>query len=72
MASRATTLEPKEARTGKRVSSLQPDAVENAPENEIAALAYHLWQDRGCPIGSPEDDWFKAESELRIREADSK
>lgn len=66
MASRATTLEPKDAGTGKRASSLQPNAVESVLENEIAALAYHLWQDRGCPIGSPEEDWFKAENALRI------
>ena len=31
---------------------------------EIAALAYHLWQDRGCPLGSPEEDWYKAEELL--------
>ena len=31
---------------------------------EIAALAYQLWTDRGCPIGSPDDDWFLAEAEL--------
>jgi hypothetical protein len=37
-----------------------------APE-EIAALAYTLWQARGCPYGSPEEDWSRAESELRAR-----
>jgi hypothetical protein len=31
---------------------------------DIAALAYHLWQDRGCPMGSPEKDWFRAEELL--------
>src|SRR5579864_5531603 len=29
-------------------------------EEEIAALAYRLWQQRGCPEGSPEKDWFRA------------
>lgn len=24
-------------------------------------LAYQLWQDRGCPDGSPEEDWLAAE-----------
>ena len=33
-------------------------------EAEIAALAYELWQERGCPEGSPEIDWFRAEHEL--------
>jgi len=32
---------------------------------EIAALARELWQGRGCPIGSPEEDWFHAVEELR-------
>jgi hypothetical protein len=32
---------------------------------EIAALAYKLWQARGCPDGSPEEDWFRAAEELR-------
>jgi hypothetical protein len=27
----------------------------------IAELAYHLWQERGYPEGSPEEDWYKAE-----------
>jgi hypothetical protein len=35
------------------------------PENEqIAALAYTLWQARGCPEGSPDVDWLRAEQEL--------
>jgi hypothetical protein len=33
-------------------------------ESEIAALAYHYWQERGCPGGCPEDDWLRAEREL--------
>lgn len=31
---------------------------------QIAILAYYLWQKRGCPEGSPEEDWFRAEHEL--------
>ena len=31
----------------------------------IAQLAYDLWQKRGCPIGSADEDWFRAENELR-------
>lgn len=32
---------------------------------EIAALAHRLWTERGCLIGSPDDDWFQAEAELK-------
>ena len=36
------------------------------PEHEeIARLAHALWEARGCPAGSPEEDWFHAETELR-------
>ena len=35
--------------------------------NEIATLAHELWQTRGCPYGSPEEDWLRAEGELRAR-----
>jgi len=34
---------------------------------EIARLAYALWEARGCQGGSPEDDWRHAEEELRQR-----
>ena len=33
-------------------------------EEQIAALAYGFWLERGCPEGCPEDDWFRAEREL--------
>jgi hypothetical protein len=34
---------------------------------EIAALAHELWQARGCPQGSPDEDWFRAAQQLRSR-----
>jgi hypothetical protein len=39
---------------------------ESLPMREhIAARAFELWLDRGCPTGSPEVDWEQAEDELR-------
>jgi len=35
--------------------------------HEIEALAHKLWADRGCPQGSPDEDWFRAVNELRTR-----
>lgn len=32
---------------------------------EIEALAYEHWQARGCPHGSPQEDWFHAAEDLR-------
>jgi hypothetical protein len=34
---------------------------------DIAALAHELWRDRGCPDGSPQEDWFHAVEKLRSR-----
>jgi hypothetical protein len=35
-----------------------------ASASDVANLAYQLWQDRGCPMGSPDDDWYRAEELL--------
>lgn len=35
---------------------------------EIATLAHELWQARGCPEGSPEEDWYHAAEQLRTHE----
>ena len=31
---------------------------------EIARLAYNYWEARGRPLGSPEEDWLRAERDL--------
>jgi hypothetical protein len=36
---------------------------------QIALRAYELWQQRGCPLGTPETDWFRAEQELTKTES---
>lgn len=41
--------------------------VMTSAHDEVAALAYQLWQARGCPYGSAEEDWLRAESEVRAR-----
>jgi hypothetical protein len=45
------------------VSSPEP----RPPDEQIVLLAHALWQERGCPEGSPEEDWFRAEQELLAR-----
>ena len=32
---------------------------------EVQHIADRLWQQRGSPIGSSEEDWFRAEEEYR-------
>ena len=31
---------------------------------DVATLAYRLWEERGRPMGSPEVDWYRAEREV--------
>ena len=44
-----------------------PEQTESISHEEIAVRAYALWEQRGCPIGSPEEDWLCAEEEIRQR-----
>jgi len=41
--------------------------IGNFGHEDIAVLAHALWQARGCPEGSPEEDWSHAVQELRAR-----
>ena len=45
--------------TTNLMASTQDDRHE-----EIALRAYGLWQERGSLIGSPEEDWVRAEQEI--------
>jgi Protein of unknown function (DUF2934) len=64
MASRAMKIDPKKAvanepKTQATSRSTTPDIT------IIETRAYELWMQRGCPIGSPEVDWYQAEEEIR-------
>lgn len=43
----------------------------NPTHEEIAALAYSFWEARGCPEGSPEEDWLNAERALNEQQSAS-
>jgi hypothetical protein len=43
----------------------------SAQHDQIALRAYRLWEQRGSPIGSAEEDWFRAEQEIRSETAQS-
>jgi hypothetical protein len=67
VASRVLKIDPKKSSTRQPNDSTEPKASETINEHAIAALAYQLWQERGCPIGSDQEDWFQAEQELQNR-----
>ena len=42
------------------------------PDHDIVGkLALELWQKRGCPVGSSQEDWFQAERSLGDRKESS-
>jgi hypothetical protein len=40
------------------------DPVTASKRNKIALLAYTYWLLRGCPGGSPDEVWFRAEQDI--------
>ena len=55
---------PPAATTSGQVAATAP-----LQHKRIARLAYAYWEARGRPHGSPEEDWFRAEEEIRRRKA---
>jgi hypothetical protein len=41
-------------------------------ESKLDQAAYDFRLQRGCPTGSPEEDWFRAEQKLRREALDRK
>lgn len=44
--------------------------AQNTLHEKIALRAHRLWEERGSPFGSPEEDWFRAEREMRTMKGD--
>jgi len=55
----------------QRAAPLHADVNEHGiatfGHEDISALANAMWRARGCPEGSPDEDWFHAAQELRAR-----
>ena len=65
MASRGRIIEPRKSGTSQPTASTERIASETVAESAIAALAYQIWLERGCAIGSDQEDWFRAEEDLK-------
>ena len=69
--SRAKTVPSSESAVPapRRHKKATPVAAALTPKDisseEIATLAFSYWEARGYQGGSPEEDWLRAESELR-------
>jgi len=65
---RVHRIDPTETETNQPTDSTERNgSAVTLREEAIAALAYRLWQDRGCPFGSDQQDWFRAEQLLTGR-----
>lgn len=49
---------------GSAQSQAAEAATTECNEVEVREQAYSCWQERGCPVGSPDEDWLRAEREL--------
>ena len=60
----------KQATKPALAAEVKTNSIEVIPAyEEIAPLAHSLWQARGCPEGTPEEDWFNAERALNAKSA---
>jgi hypothetical protein len=62
MASGAAKMVPERSTPREPVKTAAPVSP---AEGEIATVAYRLWLERGCPVGSDQEDWFLAEAVLK-------
>jgi hypothetical protein len=60
---------PEQATKPAPASQSPAASIESSPTNEeIAILACSLWPARGCPDGTPDEDWFNAEKALEAKD----
>jgi len=52
-------------KTRPRKTTPDVATISGITDEEIAAKAYELWESRGKPLGSPEEDWHNALEQLR-------
>ena len=61
----------RQSRTVSSGAAANRDSVSLAASNNhrdadtVAKLAYSYWLARGCPDGSADEDWFRAEHDLQ-------
>jgi hypothetical protein len=58
----ATKILPSVLRINSKGESMENQELD---QTRIERLAHEFWVQRGRPIGSPEEDWFRAEQRLR-------
>ena len=52
-------------KSGTSQSGEQAGTIDAINRDAIEKLAYEYWLNRGCPVGSAEEDWIEAERTLQ-------
>jgi hypothetical protein len=50
---------------GQSSNPEKPTLIDHMEQKKIAQRAYFYWEARGRPWGSPNEDWFRAEREVK-------
>jgi len=56
---------------GQLQAGAEAQPQQQIQQKAIANLAYQLWEQRGSPQGSPEEDWNRAEQLLQVNRTQS-
>ena len=77
VAPKAKTAAPRRKAAPKTIAEPVAESIVNLSEavetqiaidvREVEERAYQSWIERGCPMGSPEEDWYRAEREVIAR-----
>jgi len=65
-AKKTPARKPATARASRAKAAAADGPAPGTPEfqQEVARMAYHLWEARGRPHGSSDEDWVRAEAQL--------
>ena len=63
-AARALEIVPETMSSETLPNAMSP--AEPTRDLDVAAIAYRLWEERGCPQGDAERDWYEAERQAQL------
>jgi hypothetical protein len=77
VAPKAKTAAPRRKAAPRSIAEPVAESIVNLSEavetqiaidvRQVEERAYQSWIERGCPMGSPEEDWYRAEREVIAR-----
>ncbi len=58
---------PSQGTKRAKIQEISAEPNQQSPTHEqIVSLAHALWEQKGCPEGSADEDWFEAEKDLKM------